>query len=376
MAAVEQQKTPVTRRTPWPAYAAARLGLPNYWYPVLHSRDVGRKPRVVQLMGEPVMFVRDGGRLWALYDECPHRGVPLSEGRREFPGTWTCRYHGWTFDVGTGELRAALSDGPRSAICGKVHVRTYPVEEHGGLVWIYLGRGVPPPAAVDIPPDILAPDAVVCMKLSTRAGNWRLAAENGWDSAHALYLHRDAYFTAFTRKPIWREGRQFPPDEDGWLTRVSDTLYFEDDFPGLGRWPRRRFWETCNRPVKVGIRLPCLLRVSYAEYTHYEWYVPVDERQHHYVQMVVKRARGLDAGLFRARYWLYLRWLFHGHFNSQDARMVELMREPEEYPERLFRPDVSITAWRKLFDRARGEEQPRENGRGAGRRGEDRSSSV
>ena len=34
--------------------------------------------------------------------------------------------------------------------------------------------------------------------------------------------------------------------------------------------------------------------------------------------------------------------------------MVELM--PETSPERLFRPDVSITAWRRLCEHARGEE--------------------
>ena len=33
--------------------------------------------------------------------------------------------------------------------------------------------------------------------------------------------------------------------------------------------------------------------------------------------------------------------------------MVELM--PENAPERLFRPDVSITAWRRLCEHARGE---------------------
>ena len=43
-------------------------------------------------------------------------------------------------------------------------------------------------------------------------------------------------------------------------------------------------------------------------------------------------------------------------FNNQDARMVELM--PETAPERLFRPDASITAWRRLCEHARGEEPP------------------
>ena len=42
-------------------------------------------------------------------------------------------------------------------------------------------------------------------------------------------------------------------------------------------------------------------------------------------------------------------------FNNQDAWMVELM--PESGPERLYRPDASITGWRKLCESARGEDQ-------------------
>jgi hypothetical protein len=62
----------------------------------------------------------------------------------------------------------------------------------------------------------------------------------------------------------------------------------------------------------------------------------------------------LSALFYRLRYFLYRRWLFHVQFNNQDAWMVELM--PETSPERLFRPDVSITAWRRLCEHARGEE--------------------
>jgi hypothetical protein len=55
----------------------------------------------------------------------------------------------------------------------------------------------------------------------------------------------------------------------------------------------------------------------------------------------------LKRGLFRARYWTYLRWLFHGGFNDQDARVVEMMQTP---PEHLYGPDLSIIGWRKLCE--------------------------
>src|SRR5260370_3788693 len=96
-----------------------------------------------------------------------------------------------------------------------------------------------------------------------------------------------------------------------------------------------------------------MLRVRYPFWTHYEWYVPVDRGHHRYLQFVVKPATGLAALAFRLEYYLYIRALFHGHFNGQDAKMVEYL--PEGFPERLFRPDASITSWRRLFDNIRGE---------------------
>ena len=86
------------------------------------------------------MFFRDGGQAYALQDRCPHRGIPLSIGEQVFPGTFTCRYHGWTFDLKTGTLAAALTDGPDSPVCGKARVRTYELAERAGILWISRDR--------------------------------------------------------------------------------------------------------------------------------------------------------------------------------------------------------------------------------------------
>src|SRR5262249_47280978 len=97
-------------------------------------------------------------------------------------------------------------------------------------------------------------------------------------------------------------------------------------------------------------------QVTYPDYVHYTWFEAVDKDHHRYYQFLVRHETGAKAALFRLRYWLYRRWIFHVQFNNQDARMVELM--PETAPERLFRPDASITAWRHLCEHARGEEPP------------------
>src|SRR5438309_764297 len=105
--------------TRFPRYDAAVLGFDGYWYPVLLSGQLRTKPVALTLFGDDIVFFREGPNVYAWLDRCPHRGIKMSIGKQEFPGTFSCRYHGWTFDFATGELVAALTDGPDSPICGQ-----------------------------------------------------------------------------------------------------------------------------------------------------------------------------------------------------------------------------------------------------------------
>jgi phenylpropionate dioxygenase-like ring-hydroxylating dioxygenase large terminal subunit len=296
--------------------------------------------------------------------------VPLSHpmASQEFPGTWTCCYHGWTFDLETGTLVAAITDGPDSPICGKVAVRTYPVEERIGLVWIYLGDAEsPPPVEADIPSELLATDAVVVGRRTERHGNWRFGAENGIDEGHAKFLHRRSLWVLRRQMPTWVRHHMEPTGE-GWITRVPDEVHYDTEFPKLGTWPKRRFWRTRGRgKATVSIRLPCALRVAYDAWRHFEWWVPTDPDHHIYIQLISKRAGPLERLRFRFYYRAWVRWVFHGLFNDEDRLMVDVMDAP---PERLYRPDVAITEWRKLCEtQARGGPQPASIDRAAGRIG-------
>jgi len=353
---IKQSRVEMRQRdlSTWPHYDAAALGFRNYWYPVTWSRRIGRRPVAVQLLGDRIMFRREQGKVYALYDQCLHRGIPLSVGRQEFPGTWSCRYHGWTYELHTGILRAALTDGPESAICNKVAVKTYPVEERAGLVFVWLGDGPPVPVEEDLPEDLIEPNTLVVGRITVRKGDWRYATENGYDEAHSHYLHRyGALMMLFSRNPGWIVSRNGGTMNGPWMSRTADEVGVVGDFPGLGRWPKFRFWHRLRGGPRVAVRLPCSLRVAYPKYTHYTWYEPVDTDHHRYFQLMVVHGSWLRRAMFWLTYWLYRRWIFHVQFNNQDAWMVELM--PETGPERLFRPDASITAWRRLCEQARGE---------------------
>lgn len=351
----------------WPIYHSATHGLRNYWYPVQWAARVGRKPLPVRLLGEDIALVREGDRIYALHDRCPHRGVPLSLGRRQFPGTLSCVYHGWTFRLDSGVLCAVLTDGPDSPICGRVRVRTYPVAQRLGLVWVYLGDGPVPPVERELPAELVENRFVMGGRSDIRAGNWRFAAENGFDEGHAKYLHNTALWRLFKVMPAWNRTRV--SREGPWLVRVQDELHWEAEYPGLGVWTNKRWWRRTplpDRPGKgkrvnpvidamdipgfVSIRLPGLLRVAYPKFIHYEWYVPVDVDHVRYVQIMVRFETGLRAALFKVSYLAAIRWLFHGQFTRQDAWMVDVTDAP---PERLYRPDVSITAWRRMLEKAR-----------------------
>lgn len=331
--------------TRFPKYDAAVLGFEEYWYPVMWSRELGTRGRVVRLFGRDIFFIREDGIAYALEDRCPHRGIPLSLGRREFPGTFTCRYHGWTFDLKSGTLVAALTDGPDSPICGKASIRTYPLAERAGLIWIYNGTGTPPPVETHIPEELLRPNAVVEGRITTRPGDWRHAAENGFDEGHAKYLHRSAWIQFFNHSPGFASMNIV--DDGPWITRNVTQVTFSADYPGLGTWPKKRFWKRTRRGKRLSIRMPGALRSQGSTWTHLEWYVPTVIGEHRYLQFAVLAASGVRAWRFRAYYWTYLRWIFHVQFNHQDAIVVETMRTP---PEQLYRPDISLIAWRALCE--------------------------
>src|SRR6185503_4430084 len=79
------------------------LGFANYWYPVMFSSRLGRKPVSMRVLGDPLLFFRHEAKAYALRDECPHRGAPLRLGFSTAPGLITCRFHGFTFDVTNGK---------------------------------------------------------------------------------------------------------------------------------------------------------------------------------------------------------------------------------------------------------------------------------
>ncbi|HEX3756067.1 MAG TPA: aromatic ring-hydroxylating dioxygenase subunit alpha [Rhizomicrobium sp.] len=114
--------------------------LRDLWYAAALARGVRKGGmRREMLLGEPVVIGRmRSGELFALRDICPHRGVPLSAGRIMPEGTVECPYHGWRFrSDGVCSAIPSLVEG-QDLDPGKIKVRSYPVREQDGLIWVYV----------------------------------------------------------------------------------------------------------------------------------------------------------------------------------------------------------------------------------------------
>jgi nitrite reductase/ring-hydroxylating ferredoxin subunit len=81
--------------------------------------------RCVEVGGVVVGLFRTADGIFALNNECPHRGAPLHEGWVA-DGHVTCPLHQWEFDLATGACRGIP----------KVKAATYPVEIRDGTIWI------------------------------------------------------------------------------------------------------------------------------------------------------------------------------------------------------------------------------------------------
>lgn len=89
------------------------------WIEVGHVDDVPvRGSRVIATeQGNIAIFKAADGRIFALWDKCPHKGGPLSQGIVHGDSV-TCPLHNWVIGLETGEVK-----GPDQGCARKVEVQ-------------------------------------------------------------------------------------------------------------------------------------------------------------------------------------------------------------------------------------------------------------
>ena len=112
------------------------------WWPISYLQDLDpqRPNRFTLLERDLVIWWDQSGESWRVFpDVCPHRLVPLSEGRINDAGQLECPYHGWSFD-GDGQCRqipqALENTQPDSR---RSRCASLPTASAQGLLFVWMG---------------------------------------------------------------------------------------------------------------------------------------------------------------------------------------------------------------------------------------------
>ncbi|MEK9684369.1 MAG: aromatic ring-hydroxylating dioxygenase subunit alpha [Rhodospirillaceae bacterium] len=187
--------------------------LKNIWYFGLPSGAL-KSGQVVhrQISGKPLVFGRtQSGQPFALQDNCPHRGIPLSDGRI-LGEEIECCYHGWRFSIdGACAEIPALVQSDRVDL-SKIQVPPYSIKEQQGIIWVWLGDGDGSETPIPEVPDVgqMQPKIVHELEFPVNIDH---AVVGLIDPAHTPHIHE----SWFWRRPDHRQDKEksFKPSELG-----------------------------------------------------------------------------------------------------------------------------------------------------------------
>lgn len=185
----------------------------NMWWVAAHSREVTTKPMARWLLETPVVLYRtEDGTPAAIYDRCPHRWAPLSEGH-VCGDKIVCPYHGMEFDTaGNCTKTPTQKMMPKTA-----QIPAFTVKEAGAFIWIWMGDQ----DAIDCePPDVAYqtdPGWTFLDGYYEVGANWVLIRENVLDLTHIAFLHKNTF------------------KQDDWITAPEsfldgETVTYEQEF--------------------------------------------------------------------------------------------------------------------------------------------------
>lgn len=202
---------------------SSKSALLDHWHAVCLDRELGETPLQVWLDGTAYAVFRTGdGRIGAVPDACPHRGMRLSAGTVD-AGRVVCPYHGWSFAPG-GEGSAPGTPQMRP------HTACLEAVSRFGVIWMRRGGATTLFPAVG--PQGFSPVSVTRHRAAAPLAT---VLDNFTEVEHTGVVH-------------WMLG--YPPES---IDEIEvDTSHTPDSVRVFNRGPQRRLPRPLTRLLKLG----------------------------------------------------------------------------------------------------------------------------
>ncbi len=310
------------------------MGLTGYWYPVLPSWAVSDAPTGITRLCQNIVLWRDGdGSVHALEDRCPHRGARLSMGWN-LGDRVACWYHGVEVD-GTGTVVdvPAVTDCPMK---GEQRVRSYPVEERQGAIFLYFAAADETPDPLVLPEELTDPDYSSFLCTAFWKCNHRYAIDNVMDPMHGAYLHATSHSMAEGDKSADMRARKTP---HGFVFEKTGQMGVNFDWVEWGE--TNSLWMRLSIPYKKKFGPGGSFSIA-------GFATPVDDMHTQVFFWRVRKVQGWGRSVWRFLYRTKLEEL-HWNVLEQDRMVLERMAPNARDGEFLYQHDVGLSRVRRLM---------------------------
>lgn len=254
--------------------------LKDQWYLALPSKKLNKNKMLsLEIMGEPVLFFRQSdGKVHAIRDICPHRGIPFRYGR-VVNDMVECPYHGWKFD-GSGVCREipSLTSGQKLD-CTKIKIKSFPSLERYSAIWVYVGDEsrielCPQPPALEGFSIDQKPSLIDVVEFPCHIDH---AVIGLMDPAHGPYVHQSWFWRS--SKSSYEKHKNFGPVDYGFRMKRHEPSKNSRAYKILGGEPT----------TEITFRLPGT-RIEHVMVGNRSFYsvtalMPVSEKKTQVVQM-------------------------------------------------------------------------------------------
>lgn len=236
--------------------------LRRYWMPIAGATDFDEhRVKAIRLLGEDLVLYRDLSGVFGLVErQCAHRRADLSYGFVEQCGL-RCNYHGWAYDE-TGQcIEQPYEDtvAPKLKHKDKIRLAAYPVREHAGLLWTYMGPQ-PAPILPNWEPFTWG-NGFRQIIISEIPCNWLQCQENSIDPVHFEWMH-----TNWSRRL-----------DDAQAQHGPRHLKVEFDEFEYGLIYRRLREDLSDKHTMWTVGRVCLWPNAFFLGDHFEWRIPIDD---------------------------------------------------------------------------------------------------